>query len=150
MNSKVVRYIVITSLIITIGVGVFLANKYIKGDSNEDEIEMLEIPLKVEELSVDFNINKLENNSVLEVQYTNNSRYDISKLVLEIKLKDSDESISLPIDKVVEAGKVSDKYNGKAPTSEKVEDVEILKYKISLSKGIYMEYDVESNQYNWS
>lgn len=49
----------------------------------------------------------------------------------------------------IEPGKTSNIFIGKAPASGNVNDVEVLKYKISLSRGVYMEYDVKSRQYNW-
>lgn len=47
-------------------------------------------------------------------------------------------------------GQTSNVFTGKVPTSGNIDDVEVLKYKISLSRGVYMEYDVKSKQYNWS
>ena len=42
------------------------------------------------------------------------------------------------------------KFAGKGPASGNIDDVQILKYKISTANGTYMEYDSELNQYNWS
>lgn len=39
---------------------------------------------------------------------------------------------------------------GEAPKSGNDEDIEILKYKVSLKNGTYMEYDQTTNTYNWS
>lgn len=150
MKNSIKKYIALTVVMVVIGIGVFLIPKYLKTTSEEDKIEMPEIPLRIEEVPVGFNIIKREDSNILEGKYTNNSKYDISKLVLEVKLKGSNEIISLPMSEVVQSGNISGKYECKGPNSGKVEDIEILKYKISLSKGIYMEYDVESNQYNWS
>ena len=36
------------------------------------------------------------------------------------------------------------------PDSRLVEDVEILKYKISIEDGVYMEYNPITSEYNWS
>mgnify|MGYP001133218159 CR=1 FL=1 len=33
---------------------------------------------------------------------------------------------------------------------EIIDDIEVLKYKISLLSGVYMEYDTKLKQYNWS
>lgn len=41
-------------------------------------------------------------------------------------------------------GQTSNIFTGRAPTSGNIDDVEVLKYKISLSRGVYMEYDVKS------
>ena len=37
-----------------------------------------------------------------------------------------------------------------APDSGNEENLEFLKYKITLKKGTYMEYDQTTNTYNWS
>ena len=42
------------------------------------------------------------------------------------------------------------KFTAKGPASGNIDDVQILKYKISTANGTYMEYDSELNQYNWS
>ena len=44
----------------------------------------------------------------------------------------------------------SDASSAKAPASGNVDDIEVLKYKISLLSGVYMEYDTKLKQYNWS
>lgn len=51
---------------------------------------------------------------------------------------------------MVEKGKTSHVFTGKAPASGNVDDVEVLKYKLSLRSGTYMEYDTQLKQYNWS
>ena len=50
----------------------------------------------------------------------------------------------------VGGGETSTIFKGKAPASGNIEDVEVLKYKLSLRSGTYMEYDTELKQYNWS
>lgn len=124
-------------------------------NSNKKDIDISQIsnftnsiPIKFDEIPVDIKIGN--GKKELEVKYTNSSGYDISNLRLEVKLKDTDEIIELECSEPVKIGKESVKFKGKAPKSGKVEDIEILKYKISLSKGVYMEYDVQLNQYNWS
>ena len=37
-----------------------------------------------------------------------------------------------------------------APDSGNEEDLEFLKYKVTLKNGTYMEYDQTANTYNWS
>ena len=50
----------------------------------------------------------------------------------------------------VSPGEQSSQITGKAPKSGNIDDVKILKYKISVQSGTYMEYNSELNQYNWS
>lgn len=147
-NNKYKILIIILLLIIAGCIGFFAINK----NKKEKEIEPIvkELPLKVESTPLNFNIVTNESGQVLEATFTNNSKEDISRLVLVINLKDTGEVIELRCDTPVEAGKTSAVFRGKAPTSGKVEDIEVLKYKISTRKGIYMEYDEKLKQYNWS
>ena len=85
-----------------------------------------ELPLKIDTTPLTFNIVAKEQGPVLEATYKN----------------DSQETIA--------SGQTSNIFTGRAPTSGNIDDVEVLKYKISLSRGVYMEYDVKSKQYNWS
>lgn len=148
MKDKKIISILIFLVILIIAFGtIFINNKnnrYILREENVIE----SIPIKFDEIPVDIKISN--NKKELEVKYTNSSGYDISNLRLEVKLKDTNEIIELECSEPVKMGKESVIFKGKAPKSGKVEEVEILKYKISLSKGIYMEYDVKLNQYNWS
>ena len=54
------------------------------------------------------------------------------------------------MNELVKAGDVSPTFYGEAPKSGNDEDIEILKYKVSLKNGTYMEYDKITNIYNWS
>ena len=87
---------------------------------------------------------------VLQATFKNDSEETISKITLEVKLKDTGEVIQMKYSEAVAPGAISNAFSGKAPSSGKLEDVEILKYKIALRNGTYMEYDVELRQYNWS
>ena len=72
----------------------------------------------------------------MECVYKNDSEEDISRLVLEVRLKDTGEIVELKYNDIVESGKESAKFTGKGPASGKIEDVEVLKYKISTRDGI--------------
>ena len=144
-NKKVILTLGVLVIFI-IALGCLFNNK--NSSSLEDVNEIVSIPVRFNEIPVELNISK--DKKLLEAKYTNSSIYDISNLVLEVKLKDTDENVELKCNEVVKVGEQSSIFTGKVPKSGKVEDVEILKYKISLSKGIYMEYDVQLNQYNWS
>lgn len=109
-----------------------------------------ELPLKIDTTPLSFNIVTKEQGPVLEATYQNNSKETISRLTIEVLLKDTGETIQMTSNETIEPGKTSNIFIGKAPASGNVNDVEVLKYKISLSRGVYMEYDVKSRQYNWS
>ena len=84
------------------------------------------------------------------ITYENNSSNDISSMVIDVKLKDEDKLVSYELNELVKAGDVSPTFYGEAPKSGNDEDIEILKYKVSLKNGTYMEYDQTTNTYNWS
>ena len=70
--------------------------------------------------------------------------------IFDIQLKDTQETIQLSSNEAIQPGQTSTLYAAKAPASGNVDDIEILKYKISLLSGVYMEYDTKLKQYNWS
>ena len=109
-----------------------------------------DLPLKIETTPVTFNIVEENKNKVLQATFKNDSEETISKITLEVKLKDTGEVIQMKYNEAVAPGATSNAFLGKAPNSGKLEDVEILKYKFALRSGTYMEYDVELKQYNWS
>ena len=109
-----------------------------------------ELPLKIDTTPITFNILTKGQGPVLEATYQNNSKETISRLTIEVLLKDTGETIQMTSNEIIEPGKTSNIFTGKAPASGNINDVEVLKYKISLSRGVYMEYDVKSRQYNWS
>lgn len=147
MNNKY-KILIIILLIVAGGIIFFAINK----NKNQKEIEPIvnELPLKIDSTPLKFNIVKNQSGQVLEARFTNNSKEDISRLVLVVKLKDTGEVIELKCNTPVEVGKTSEIFKGKAPESGKLEDIEVLKYKISTRNGVYMEYDEKSKQYNWS
>ena len=148
MEKKKYKLLIILLAIIVIGgIGFFTLN-----NKNKKEIEptVKELPLKIDSTPLNFNIAQTEHGPVLEATFTNNSKEDISRLSISAKLKDTGEVIELKCDSMVEKGKTSPVFTGKAPASGKVDDVEVLKYKLSLRSGTYMEYDTQLKQYNWS
>lgn len=118
--------------------------------SNKIEPITKELPLKIDKIHLTFNIVNNGTVPVLQANYTNNSKETITRLTLDVQLKDTGETIQLTSNEAIQPGQTATLYGTKAPTSGKIEDVEVLKYKISLSLGIYMEYDAKLKQYNWS
>lgn len=147
-NKKIVRVFLL--MIISI-LFISIYCKYDKyGNNSSSNVEQKELPLKVENIPVSFNIIQEEGNFVLESFYKNNSKQKINKMDIEFILKDTNETINISYNEVVNPEKKSSKLKMKAPVSGKIEDIEIIKYKISLDNGVYMEYDMKLNQYNWS
>lgn len=139
--------LIILLLICTL-IGLFVLNN--NKQQNQINSTVAELPLKIDTTPLTFNIVTKEQGPVLEATYQNNSKETISRLTIEVLLKDTGETIQMTSNEIIEPGKTSNIFTGKAPASGNVNDVEVLKYKISLSRGVYMEYDVKSRQYNWS
>ena len=145
---KKYKVLIIVVAILAFGVSIFFIANKSKRDTSEYMVK--DLPLRIESTPISLNIVNENNSNVLEATYTNDSEEIISKLVLEVKLKDTGEIIEMKCNEAVGAGETSTIFKGKAPASGKIEDVEVLKYKLSLRSGTYMEYDTELNQYNWS
>ena len=139
-------FVIVGTLIVSGCIWFFYTNK------NKTSVEPIvkELPLKIDSTPLNFKIAQTESGPVLEATFTNNSKEDISRLSISAKLKDTGEVIELKCDSMVEKGKTSPVFKGKAPASGNVDDVEVLKYKLSLRSGTYMEYDTKLKQYNWS
>ena len=71
-------------------------------------------------------------------------------MVIEVKFKSENKVVSYNCDEVVKSGQLSSEFYGEAPSSGNEEDLEFLKYKVTLKNGTYMEYDQTTNTYNWS
>lgn len=147
-NKYKVAVIALLGIVLCVFTFVIISKKGVENQDLNSPIK--ELPLKVESTPLNFNIVNTPEGNVLECVYKNDSEEDISRLVLEVKLKDTGEIVQLNYNDLVEAGKESAKFTGKGPASGNVEDVEVLKYKISTRNGTYMEYDTELKQYNWS
>lgn len=149
-SFKKYKILIIVGIVLVLGISIFfVTNKSNMGIDNSENI-VKDLPLKIESTPISFDIVKENNANVLEATYTNDSEEVISRLVLDVLLKDTGEVIEMKCDEPVGIGETSVKFKGKAPASGKIEDVEVLKYKMSLKSGTYMEYDEKLKQYNWS
>ena len=145
------KYWIILLIIVIIIAGLctfFIINNNKK--ENKIEPRVKELPLRIDKIPLTFNIVNNGAEQTLEVNYTNNSKETITRLTLDIQLKDTQETIQLSSNEAIQPGQTSTLYTAKAPASGNVDDIEVLKYKISLLSGVYMEYDTKLKQYNWS
>lgn len=145
---KKYKVLIIVVAILAFGVSIFFIANKSKRDTSEYMVK--DLPLRIESTPISLNIVNENNENILEATYTNDSEEIISRLVLEVKLKDTGEIIEMKCNEAVGVGETSIIFKGKAPASGNIEDVEVLKYKLSLRSGTYMEYDTELKQYNWS
>lgn len=150
--------------VIILVIGLFLLiNKKEKTNEIPPQQQVKQLPLKVEAVPVKFKIlqeskevkgangevsTQVTNN--LKAVFTNDSEETILTFTLEVLLKDTQEVIQMKWKGPINPGEESQQVTGKGPASGNIDDVQILKYKISTANGTYMEYDSELNQYNWS
>ncbi len=152
MNEKQTKIAIIIGAVIIFGGAFFFS---INKDKKEEEpqpykLEPKELPLRVDTVPVTFNIVDENGTNMLDCSFTNNSSADIVSFTLELNFKDTNQATSITFNNLVKAGQTSEIVKINAPASANKDDVEILKYKISTTNGVYMEYDVKLNQYNWS
>lgn len=137
-------------VIVILGVGIFFIIDKDKTTHQEIAIEVPELPLKINKVPLTFNIVNTPEGNILECVFKNDSSENINKFVLDIRLKDTGEIVELNCNGPIMAGQESPKFIGKGPASGNIEDVEVMKYRIATNNGVYMEYDTELKQYNWS
>ena len=146
---KKYKWIILIIVLIICGLVGFLIFNNNK-EQNKINPTVNELPLKIDTTPLSFNIVTTEQGPILEATYQNNSKETISRLTIEVLLKDTGETIQMTCNETIAPGQTSNVFTGKAPNSGNIDDVEVLKYKISLTSGVYMEYDVKLKQYNWS
>ena len=147
---KKYKVLIILLMVFVIGASsLYIINKNKKNSTNIEQ-PVKELPFKVDLVPSTLNIVDENGSKVLQTSYKNDSEETIYNLRLEIMLKDTGEVVELHFNEVVEPGKSANIFKSKAPKSASIDDVEILKYKISLKSGTYMEYDTKLKQYNWS
>ena len=155
-RKKQIKILLFTSisliLILICVIAILNNNLHDYNNSKKTNIEnsIKELPLRIETTPVSLNIVEENKTKIVQATLKNNSEEIISKFILEVKFKDTGEVIEMKYNEAVASGATSNVFSGKAPNSGKLEDVEILKYKISLESWTYIEYDVELRQYNWS
>ena len=142
--------IIAIGIVVGIGLIVFLASFTSSKFNNISKYKLLETPVPINSINVSVRIANYENTLKSIIKYENNSSYDISNMVIEIRFKSENKVVSYNCDEVVKSGQLSSEFYGEAPSSGNEEDLEFLKYKVTLKNGTYMEYDQTTNTYNWS
>ena len=142
--------IIAIGIVVGIGLIVFLASFTSSKFNNISKYKLLETPVPINSINVSVRIANYENTLKSIIKYENNSSYDISNMVIEIRFKSENKVVSYELDELVKSGQISSDFYGEAPSSGNEEDLEFLKYKVTLKNGTYMEYDQTTNTYNWS
>lgn len=142
--------IIAIGIVVGIGLIVFLAS-FAGGKFNKiSKYKLLEAPVPINSIDVSVKISNEDNNKKAIITYANNSSYDISNMVIEVRFKSENKVVSYELNELVKSGQISSEFYGEAPDSGNEEDLEFLKYKVTLKNGTYMEYDQTTNTYNWS
>lgn len=142
--------IIAISLIVVFILGAFLIIKSTKNTEESRFSTAIEQPFTIDTINVVFNINQDGEHSLLKTYYENNSNKTITNMTLQVKYKNTDTVEDINISGLVSSGEKSKEVLIVGPDSRLVEDVEILKYKISIEDGVYMEYNPITSEYNWS
>ncbi len=149
------KCIIFLCAILVIGGGVLVVKKFIPKQEeqtpNYSEIyEVGDLPLTVDLVSLSYNIEEVDGKKVLKVSYTNNSTEAIMAFSVDLKLKSDQEPVNVKFSQLLQTGETSSAMEVNISDDIKVEDIQAVKYMISLQKGVYMEYDATTRQYNWS
>lgn len=142
--------IIAIGIVVGIGLIVFLASFTSSKFNNISKYKLLETPVPINSINVSVRIANYENTLKSIIKYENNSSHDISNMVIEVRFKSENKVVSYELNELVKSGQLSSEFYGEAPSSGNEEDLEFLKYKVTLKNGTYMEYDQTTNTYNWS
>lgn len=142
--------IIAIGIVVGIGLIVFLASFTSSKFNNISKYKLLETPVPINSINVSVRIANYENTLKSIIKYENNSSHDISNMLIEVRFKSENKVVSYELNELVKSGQISSDFYGEAPGSGNEEDLEFLKYKVTLKNGTYMEYDQTTNTYNWS
>lgn len=155
MEEDMKKFIIFLCAILVIGGGVLVVKKFIPKQEeqtpNYSEIyEVGDLPLTVDLVPLSYKIEEVDGKKVLKVSYTNNSTEAIMAFSVDLKLKSDQEPVNVKFSQLLQTGETSSAMEVNISDDIKVEDIQAVKYMISLQKGVYMEYDATTRQYNWS
>lgn len=165
MNKKILTILIISLFAITsIGCGaskpaINTGNK----DNKQEDIkkeetkkdEKKEPPLKIEQLPINIKMREPDSigNIYMDATYTNNTDKNIVGYSVTILLKDSNTTTYLSTHNTVLPGETSPKFNSSGPKTKSLDDIQILKYEITIANEggskTTLEYDNKLKQYKW-
>ena len=120
------------------------------GLNKVDNLEPSKYLIDLSKKNINGELKYSEVENLLKTYYENNSNKTITNMTLQVKYKNTDTVEDINISGLVSSGEKSKEVLIVGPDSRLVEDVEILKYKISIEDGVYMEYNPITSEYNWS
>ncbi len=149
------KIVILLCAIFVLGGGVFLISKVELSKKEEtpnySEIyDVGDLPLTVDRIPLSYQLEDVDGQKVLSVSYQNNSSEAIMNLSVNLQLKSDQEPVNVKFSQLLNKGETSTVHKINVPADTSIEEIKPMKYMISLQKGVYMEYDATSNQYNWS
>lgn len=149
------KIVILLGAILVLGGGAVLISKFDlpkkEETPNYSEIyDVGDLPLTVDQVPLSYQLEEVDGQKVLNVSYQNNTSEAIMNLSINLQLKDNQEPVNVKISQLLNSGETSTVSKINVPADTVIEEIKPIKYMISLQKGIYMEYDATSNQYNWS
>jgi hypothetical protein len=115
-----------------------------------------EPPLKIEQLPLDIKFREPDSigNVYMDATYTNNSNKNIVGYNTTVLIKDTNKTTYLMTYNTVLPGETSPKFNTIGPKTKNMDDVQILKYEITIANNdgtkTNIEYDNKLKQYKWT
>lgn len=112
-------------------------------------------PVTVEELPYELTINPPDSigNVYMDATYKNNSKKSIVGFEMTVLLKDKNEKVYLMCYDTILPGGTSSKFNTFGPKTQNKNDIEILKYTITVANSdgskTYIKYDPKLKTYDW-
>ena len=93
--------IIAIGIVVGIGLIVFLASFTSSKFNNISKYKLLETPVPINSINVSVRIANYENTLKSIIKYENNSSYDISNMVIEVRFKSENKVVSYELDELV-------------------------------------------------
>lgn len=112
-------------------------------------------PILIEDIGLDISIRKPDSIGTvyMDAVLTNNSDKPIKSCSISVVLKDQNEKSYLSFYDTIMPKEKSSKTETFGPKTQKKEDIEIIKYDITIAgengNDIYLEYDPKLKEYSW-
>lgn len=126
-----------------------------KDESKGKKEEKNEAPINIDDIKLDIKVREPDSigKVYVEATLTNNSKLPIKYCQVTILNKDVNEKSYLTFTDTIMPGETSAKTDTFGPSTGNIDDVEILKYQMTLvgedGEDIFLEYDTKLKQYEW-
>lgn len=130
-------------------------NKEASSATEQKEVDKNKPPINMDDVKLDITTGQTDSKGkhYIDVTLTNNTKLSIKYCNITIFNKDTGEETYLTFAKTIKPGETSEKASTFAPKSGKLDDVEILRYNMTLEgengEEISLKYDTRLKQYQW-